>query len=77
MGRRQWLAGRGFTRLRIVIIDSQNLGQVVDAREAALQLEYRDGNVDRRRQLRYFWKEYLVHGGVSAYKDAILAIIPS
>lgn len=71
------MVDQGLSRLRIVIIDTRNLGPVVDARKAALQLGYDDANTDRRRQLRYFWDEYLVHGGVSAYKDAILTAIPA
>ena len=77
MRRRQWLVDRGSPRLRIIIVESRNFGQVVVAREAALQLGYRNDDVDRRRQLRYFWDKYLVHGGVSRYKDAILASIPA
>jgi hypothetical protein len=75
--RRQWLASRGSPHLRIIIIDSQNLGQVVDARQAALQLGYDDNCTDPRRQLRYFWNEYLVENTVSLYEDAVLAVIPA
>ena len=74
--RRQWLVDQGAMNVCIIVVDSAKLGWLIDARAAALRLNYRNDNVDRRRQLRYFSDEYLVYGTISADSYVILSVIP-